>query len=134
MAQQLITKDFLDDIGIELPAEEEALFLAHINETLVDRINREMSDELTDEQAGAMFELSAGSDEAAFQDWLKENVSELSRIVRDEIDILLGEIAENADAVMQVSAEEPVSDDKTNLETVETDLLDAATAENDSAE
>ena len=58
----------------------------------------EIVEELTPEQAEELATLQGG-DEATIQQWLTENVQDLADIVADEVDILLGEIAENSEAI-----------------------------------
>lgn len=95
----IITKDILATVGIQVnPAEEEAL-LDHLNATLQERVGTEITSSLNDEQLDALAGLQETDDGQAVQQWLVANVPELNDIVKDEIDILLGEIAENTDGL-----------------------------------
>ena len=131
MQQQYITKELLEEVGIvlpEQPVDEETAFITHLNNALAERIGNEITSSLDDVKLNEMLEIEESGDAAKLQEWLHANVPELGEIVQDEVDILLGEIAENANTVMQVSAKEPVNDEA-NLEAVETDLVNAATRE-----
>lgn len=94
-----ITKALLDSAGISVKPEDEATLLDHLNTTLQERVGLEITDSLDDEQLEALATLQENGGAEAVQQWLTDNVPELGDIVKDEIDILLGEIAENADGI-----------------------------------
>lgn len=96
--EAIITKQLLTSAGITIPADQEQTFIEHLNRTLQERIGTEITDSLEDTQLEELVELQQSDNEAAVQAWLKTNVPELEDIVKDEIDILLGEIAENTDS------------------------------------
>jgi hypothetical protein len=95
----LITKEMLATAGITVTPDEEEALLDHLNETLEERVGLEITDSLVDQQLEALATLQEQDDPAAIQQWLAENVPELQDIIKDEIDILLGEVAENADGI-----------------------------------
>lgn len=94
-----ITKQMLTTSGITVAPEEEEALLDHLNETLEERVGLEITDSLNDQQLEALAALQEQDDPTAIQQWLADNVPELQDIIKDEIDILLGEIAENADGI-----------------------------------
>jgi hypothetical protein len=94
-----ITKEMLTNAGITVAPNEEDALLDHLNETLEERVGLEITDSLDDQQLEALAALQEQDDPTAIQRWLTENVPELQDIVKDEIDILLGELAENADDI-----------------------------------
>lgn len=96
---QFITKELLASVGIAVKPEEEATLLEHLNETLQERVGLEITDSLDDDQLETLVSLQEKDDPVAVQQWLTDNVPELQEIVKDEIDILLGELAENADGI-----------------------------------
>ena len=96
---QFITKELLDSVGVNVTPEEETALLEHLNTTLQERVGLEITDSLDDQQLEALASLQEAGDEQAIQQWLTDNVPELADIVKDEIDILLGEIAENTDGI-----------------------------------
>jgi len=94
----LLTRDFLKDIGVTLRDADYEMLADHFETTLYERIIDELIVELSPEQAAELARLQADDDKAV-QHWLKPNVPDLKELVADEIDILLGEIAENSDAI-----------------------------------
>lgn len=97
--EAIITKELLASVGITIPAQQEQTFIEHLNRTLQERIGTEITDSLEDAQLEELVELQQSNDEVAVQAWLKTNVPELEDIIKDERDILLGEIAENTDGI-----------------------------------
>lgn len=98
---QYITKESLDAFGISLGDQDEESLLDHLNETLQERIGAEVATVLDDDKLKALLALQETADDAAIGEWLMRNVPELPQIVQDEIDILLGEIADNTDTINQ---------------------------------
>lgn len=95
----LITKEMLATAGITVAPNEEDALLEHLNETLEERVGLEITNSLDDQQLDALAALQEQDDPTAIQQWLTDNVPELQDIIKDETDILLGEIAENADGI-----------------------------------
>lgn len=96
MNDALITKELLDEFGITVAEADLENFLAHANQTLDERVGAEIADSLTDEQLETLADLQESGDDEAVSLWLEQHVPELPQIAQDEIDILLGELAENA--------------------------------------
>lgn len=103
MEQSLITRQLLEDCEIELAELDETSLLVHLNETLEERVGAEITEELNDDQLVEYLKLQETGSEEEVQTWLQQNVPELRDIVQDEIDILLGELAENAKSINQVA-------------------------------
>lgn len=103
MNQPLITRELLDEFGIKLDDQDEKTFLEHLNATLDERIGAEVTDSLDDEQLKVLLELQENATNEEVGAWIDQNVPELQQITQDEIDILLGEVAENASAVSESS-------------------------------
>lgn len=95
--QPFITKKLLLSVGINLDANEEEKLLVHLNETLEERVGIEITDSLDDNQLEELAKLQESGDDEATQAWMTINVPDLHEIIKDEIDILLGEIADNTD-------------------------------------
>lgn len=95
----VITHQFIQDLGLELDEATFASLAEHADETLHERIINEVVEELTPEQAEEL--ASFTGDDEALQQWLVANVKDLQEIVADEVDILLGEIAEGSDSIQQ---------------------------------
>ena len=100
MNQQYITREILEAMGIGLPVGEEEQFVAHVNETLAQRIGDDIAESLDDDQLDEMLAIQKTGDTVKLTEWLSANVPDLSEIANNERDILLGEIADNADAVL----------------------------------
>lgn len=99
MNDQLITRELLDEFGITLGDQDEASFLEHLNTTLEERIGAEITESLDDDKLQELLSLQENGTEEQVDNWVEQNVPELEQIVKDEIDIFLGEIAENADGI-----------------------------------
>jgi hypothetical protein len=100
---QFITKQLLTSVGITVKPEYEEALLDNLNATLQERVGLEITDSLDEAQLETLVSLQENGDSQAVQDWLTANVPELGDIVKDEIDILLGEIAENADGLNETA-------------------------------
>lgn len=93
----LLDREFLSELNINLDEANYQALSAHFEETLYERVIREVVDELPEDKAAELAHLQT-TDEGANQ-WLIANVPNLQEIVSDEIDILLGEIAENSEQI-----------------------------------
>lgn len=89
----LFTQDFLTNLGVSLSLEEQQALSNYTEEVLRERVIEEVIDSLEEGQAEQLSSLADDS----LQEWLVLNVPELQSIVQDEVDILLGELAEQAD-------------------------------------
>ena len=97
---QYITKETLDSFGISLEGQDEASLLEHLNETLSERIGTEIAALLDDAKLEELLTLQESPEaDAKTGDWLTANVPELPQIVQDEIDILMGELADSTDTL-----------------------------------
>ena len=91
-----IHKQLLTSLGINLSDEDQAVLAEHIDSTLNQRVIDEIVDSLDEEQLQELAGLR-GASETAMEQWLIANVPDLKDIIEDEINILLGDIAEEAD-------------------------------------
>lgn len=103
MNEPLITRALLDKFGITLGDQDEKALLEHLNNTLDERVGAEITDSLDDEQLKKLLNLQENSSDEEVGAWINDNVPELEQITQDEIDILLGEIAENTDSINAAS-------------------------------
>lgn len=95
----VLTKSFLENIGIHLDDAAYQLFAEHFDSTLNNRIVDSIVDNLSDDQLEDFSRVQTGNNEDEMWTWLQVNIPELGEIVQDEIDILLGEIAENSEQI-----------------------------------
>ncbi|TAH32371.1 hypothetical protein EYC58_03235 [Candidatus Saccharibacteria bacterium] len=95
--QQIITKDLLVALGIELNEDQLEKLVEHANTTLHERVGAEITESLDDDKLKELITLQEAGNNEETSKWLTVNVPELKEIIEDERDILLGEIAENTD-------------------------------------
>lgn len=101
--QNYITEDSLKKLGINLGDQDVTSLLAHLNETLEERVGTEITEALDDDQLQTLLELQEKASDEEVGTWLQANVPEFEQIVQDEIDIILGELAENSDGIKKVA-------------------------------
>ena len=107
---QYITKQDLIDLGIAVNENEVEALLTHLNEQLEERVGVEITESLDDEKLAEFVELQETADDTKIGEWLQATVPELQAIVQDEIDILLGDLAENADGLTTAAQHHPLDD------------------------
>jgi len=88
-----LDRAILKDLGFDLSDQQFAQFAEHFDATLNGRVTDGIATEITPEQAREMAGLQQASDER-LSAWLSANVPNLDEIVSDEIDVLMGEVAE----------------------------------------
>ena len=89
-------KQFLINLGVNLTDDELTALAEHIESTLSERVIDEIVTLLDDEQAEELASLK-DADNSIVETWLDQNVTDLKEIIEDEVDIMLSELAENAD-------------------------------------
>lgn len=94
----LLSKEFLEIIGVKIDDIEYDLLSNHFEHTLNERVMTEVVNYLDDSQV-IDFARIKDSDDDTLRAWLIENVSQLDEIIEEEVAILLGEIAEHADSL-----------------------------------
>lgn len=92
----LIDKQILADLGVELNDKQYRAMARVFDATVHRRVIDHMSGLLTDQQVDELRRVT-DADPDNFTDWLDVNLPEFPEIVADEVDILLGEIAEDAE-------------------------------------
>ena len=103
MNDQIITKQLLDEFGINLEGKDVGALLVHLNTTLDERVGTEITDSLEDDKLKELLELQETASDEQVGEWIEKNVPELQQITQDEVDILLGELAENSDAINEAA-------------------------------
>jgi hypothetical protein len=98
---QYITEQTLEDLDIKLDPEAKQQLLEHFNETLQTRIGAEITESLNDDQLEELLTLQQDGDEAKIAQWLRQNVPDLNDIVQDEVDILIGELADSTNQISE---------------------------------
>jgi len=92
-----ITEANLIEMGIELSDEKMASLLEHLNQELNERVGTALLQELDDEQIDEYNEFAKTANEDQVGEWLSSKIPEFTQIIQDEIDVMLGDIAEKAD-------------------------------------
>lgn len=95
----ILTREILDNIGITLSDSEYTELSKHVETTLQQRVIEEVVAGLTPEQAKELADMQSSANDNEVYAWLQVNVTDFADIVSDEVDILLGEIAENSDVI-----------------------------------
>lgn len=103
MNQQFITESTLDALGIDLTGQDKEALLAHLNETLQERVGAEITESLDDNQLQTLLDMQENSTEDELGNWLEQNVPDFKLLVQDEIDIILGELAESSDSINEAA-------------------------------
>jgi hypothetical protein len=99
----IITRELLENAGINLDGKDVDALIDHLNQTLEERVGAEITNSLSDEQLKEMLDLQEnGSDEQLF-DWMNLNVPEMDEMVHDEVDIIIGELAEESDSLNEAA-------------------------------
>lgn len=94
----LLTKTLLNDLGIVLSESDYVLLAEHFETTLNERVINEIVLELEPAQAEELSQLQ-NADDAEIMAWLRANVTSIEEIVADEVDILIGELADNTESI-----------------------------------
>jgi len=104
MMQQFINAKLLTQLGIQLSHEDQASLIEHLQDTLEERVGQEVMLLLDEHQVEELSRLQDSNDDAAFNQWLVENVPDLGDIIQDELDILVGQLAENGHKLVKQPA------------------------------
>ncbi len=96
---QLISEEDLKIMGITLDSEEMKSLVQHANDILNEHVGADIIEGLNDEQLEEYVALQQSGDDEKTTSWLTENVPDLKEVVENERDIVLGELAENAERV-----------------------------------
>lgn len=99
----IITRELLEQAGIDLENKDIDALLTHLNQELEERVGAEITASLSDEQLKEMLDIQEHATEDQLVDWMTENVPEFDQITQDEVDIILGELAENADGINEAA-------------------------------
>jgi hypothetical protein len=91
----VITKEMLEDTGLEIDEGQVGVLLEKANAVLKERVGVAVMVMLDEGQLVKVRELTQAGDNEALKSWLNENVEDMGEIVEDEIDILLGDIVKN---------------------------------------
>lgn len=94
----IISQQFLQSLDIHMDDQTYQAFAEHFETALEDRVINSIVDELDEEKLHELSILKGKGDEH-MQAWLQANIPDLNEIIRAEVDILLGELAEHSESI-----------------------------------
>lgn len=92
----ILSRSLLQTLGVHLSEEDYQSLEEHLETTLNERVINEIVLGLSPEQAEELSHMQEASDDEVVA-WVNLNVPDFVEIVLDEIDILLGELAEDSE-------------------------------------
>lgn len=96
----IVTKAQLNSIGINLPEDQMQALIQHVEDTINSQIGEEIVESLDDEQLKELVQMQDNDVPAEEIDtWIRERVPEYDEIIEDNVAIVLGELADNSDAI-----------------------------------
>jgi hypothetical protein len=100
MKNTTIDPAILRSIGIVLDPAAEAELVDTLQQVLEERIGLAIIELLDENAATELDKLTDEGNQAKVSEWIATHVPDYQQIVRDEYDILMGEVAEDADKFM----------------------------------
>lgn len=96
----IVTKAQLNSIGINLPEDQMQALVQHVEDTINSQIGEEIVESLDDDQLKELVQMQDNDVPAEEIDaWIRERVPEYDEIIEDNVAIVLGELADNSDAI-----------------------------------
>ena len=96
----IVTKAQLNSIGINLPEDQMQALIQHIEDTINSQIGEEIVESLDDAQLKELVQMQDYDASAEEIDaWIRARVPEYDEIIEDNVAIVLGELANNSDAI-----------------------------------
>lgn len=102
--QEYITKDTLLTLGIDLSGHDLDSLISHLNDTVEERIGAEITESLSDTELEELVTLQEAASEQEIGAWVAKHVPDFQQIVQDNIDIVIGELADSADGINDATA------------------------------
>lgn len=96
----IVTKAQLNSIGINLPEDQMQALIQHVEDTINSQIGEEIVESLDDDQLKELVQMQ--DDDAPAEEidaWIRARVPEYDEIIEDNVAIVLGELADNSDAI-----------------------------------
>lgn len=97
MNEPIAIDAFLQSLGINLDTKACDELVDSFEKSLMENVIESVTDELSEDQLLQLETLLNNQEDGSLQEWLTNNVPNLKEIVQDEVDILLGDIAEKSD-------------------------------------
>ena len=87
-----IDTNIISSLGIQLDSPQQAKLIDFFQAALKERVGYSIVSMLDDAQAKRLVELTKQKDSLAMSQWLSQNISDYQQIIKDEYDILLGDL------------------------------------------
>lgn len=91
--EPIITPLLLASTGIDVPDSQVTPLLDYMNEVLEERIGEAVVDSLDDTQLEHLANLQETATDEEVQSWINDTVPNLTDMIQEEVDIILGEAA-----------------------------------------
>ena len=96
----IVTKAQLNSIGINLPEDQMQALIQHVEDTINSQIGEEIVESLDNEHLKELVQMQDNDVPAEEIDaWIRERIPEYDEIIEDNVAIVLGELANNSDAI-----------------------------------
>lgn len=96
--EPLITPALLASTGINVPDDQVEEYLDLINDQLAERIGESVIESLDEATVEKLADMQETASDEELNNWMQANIPQLNDIIRQEIDIILGDAAENSHA------------------------------------
>ncbi len=96
--EPLITPALLASTGINVPDDQVEEYLELINDQLAERIGESVIESLDEATVEKLADMQETASDEELNNWMQANIPQLNDIIRQEIDIILGDAAENSHA------------------------------------
>ena len=90
-------QQILDALEVKLDPAKFAALQEHMQKTLQERVGLALVELLEDDEVEELVALTKGNDQPALTEWLEQHVPDYKDVVEDEINILLGDLAEGSE-------------------------------------
>lgn len=87
----------LKSLDVQMNEDHKAAFVEHLNEQLQERVGLAIADLLDEDELDEYIKISDSGNKEATQRFIAEYLPDIQDIISDELDILLGDIAESSD-------------------------------------
>lgn len=87
----------LSALEVQMSDEQKAIFEEHLNDTLAERVGLAVVDLIEDDELDEYLNLVEEGNTEELAVWLQKHVPDIKDVISDEVDILLGDIAESSD-------------------------------------
>ena len=96
----IVTKAQLNSLGINRPEDQMQALIQHVEDTINSQIGEEIVESLDDDQLKELVQMQDNDAPAEEIDaWIRARVPEYDEIIEDNVAIVLGELANNSDAI-----------------------------------